>query len=338
MNLAPLRSVRLLPIVIAAAGALLLLKSVGLVTGGGYVLVGTSTARAAGGGHGQSPAPAAAAATDGAVLSDAVMQDTSPTLADGAATLQLKPDAGGHGAPAGGHEAPAGHDAPAAEAHGAPASQPAATEEGDCPAAEPDHDPNGLQGFNFVPQAADCTVDPGVNAAGDALPLITDGAGKVRPLAEAAGGAGSKEQVLERLGERREALDARDAELEMRLALVEAAERRIDARTAELKALEARINALVEQKKTAEQEQFVGIVAMYETMKPKEAAAIFNEMDMSVLLQVARQMNPRKMAPILARMNAIKARDLTAGLTLQESQPDLLAVNDLSRLPQIVGQ
>ena len=49
--------------------------------------------------------------------------------------------------------------------------------------------------------------------------------------------------------------------------------------------------------------QFAGIVAMYETMKPKDAANIFNELDMEVLLRVAKTMSPRKMAPILAEMD-----------------------------------
>ena len=45
------KSVRLLPIVILAAVALLVFKGIGLVTNGGYVLLGTTTVEAAGGGR-----------------------------------------------------------------------------------------------------------------------------------------------------------------------------------------------------------------------------------------------------------------------------------------------
>jgi len=45
-----LNRVRLLPIVVLAIAALLVLKTLGLVTHGGYVLTGVGAAQAAGGG------------------------------------------------------------------------------------------------------------------------------------------------------------------------------------------------------------------------------------------------------------------------------------------------
>ena len=79
---------------------------------------------------------------------------------------------------------------------------------------------------------------------------------------------------------------------------------------------------------------------MYETMKPKEAATLFNALDNEVLLRVARAMNPRKMAPILAKMDPMKAKTLTAGLAQEEAEPtaDTSVIEDLASLPQIVGQ
>ena len=79
---------------------------------------------------------------------------------------------------------------------------------------------------------------------------------------------------------------------------------------------------------------------MYETMKPQEAATLFNALDNDVLLRVARAMNPRKMAPILARMDPTKAKTLTAGLAREEAEPtaNVGAIEDLASLPQIVGQ
>ncbi len=44
-----MKTPRLLPVVIAATTALLLFKGIGLVTSGGYVLVGTQAAQAASG-------------------------------------------------------------------------------------------------------------------------------------------------------------------------------------------------------------------------------------------------------------------------------------------------
>ena len=66
----------------------------------------------------------------------------------------------------------------------------------------------------------------------------------------------------------------------LRLQLVEAAEAQLEERAAALAAVEARINALVDQQKAVEDGQFAAIISMYETMKPGEAAAIFNDLDM----------------------------------------------------------
>lgn len=356
-----MRSVRLLPIVIAATTALLLFKGTGLVTSGGYVLTGTGTALAEGAAQGGGGGGEGADPTMNLPL-EHTMTDDSPTLDDGAQTLPLggAEPGGGHGGAAttdgsvGGEGAAAGVE-PGAAAHGAEA--PAADAHGVavgnvvCPpteaAADAGHGAEGeaapvegnLEGFEkLATPPVDCIPDPGVNEQGDALPLIKNGAGQLVPLAELDPNASSEDALLQRLGERRDELNQRETELELRAALVEAAEKRLEERTAALQALEAKINALVEEKKTAEKQQFIGIVAMYETMKPKEAATIFDQMDISVMLQIARAMNPRKMAPILARMDPVKAKNLTAGLAVDEQPTADLSAEDLASLPQIVGQ
>src|SRR5690606_28390242 len=176
------------------------------------------------------------------------------------------------------------------------------------------------------PSTAPSPVDPNncvpipLNAAGDAIPLVKDDSGQMVPLD---GSDGSEQAINQRLAARRDELDARAAELDMRLALVEAAERRIEERTAALQALEARIDAMVDEKRTLEEAQFTSVVAMYETMKAKDAAAIFDQLDMEVLLRVARALNPRKMAPIMARMDPARAKDLTAALAVDQVEPTI---------------
>src|SRR5262249_49733086 len=117
--------------------------------------------------------------------------------------------------------------------------------------------------------------------------------------------------LIDRLGERRNELDKREAELNMRESLVAAAEQKLAEKTKQLEELQAQVNALVDQKQAAEDAGFKAIVAMYENMKPKDAAKIFDTLDLGTLLKVARAMNPRKMSPILAAMNAEPAQALT---------------------------
>jgi flagellar motility protein MotE (MotC chaperone) len=340
------KSVRLLPVVIFAALALLLFKGIGLVTNGGYVLTGPTAALAAGDtGHGE----AAAAPAEGGLPQEAVLTDTSPVLEDTAPTLATKaeaPASHGEASEAAADTSEPAHEETASEAEGHGETSSAAEAEVACPtspeaapAAEADHGDGGFTDNIGNALATGCpSVEVAVNEHGDALPLVKDGAGKIVPL-EAAEGDNSEAALLGRLSERRAELDQREADIDMRIALVEAAEKRLDQRTQDLAALEARVAALVDEKQAAEEEGFKAVVSMYEGMKPKDAAKIFNTLSMSVLLKVARAMSPRKMSPILAAMSAEPAQKLTTAMAATENTDVVVAAGEnLAELPRIVGQ
>lgn len=169
--------------------------------------------------------------------------------------------------------------------------------------------------------------------------LTLDGAGREIPLTPQDRGGSADVAIEQRLSERRAELDARAAELDMRLALVEAAERRLEERAASLAGVEARIAALVEEKQDMEDAQFAAVVAMYEAMKPRDAAGILNNLDIDVMVRIARAMNVRKMSPILAAMDPARAQQLTTRL----AAPDVVTAEaprpaGFENLPQIVGQ
>ena len=50
---------------------------------------------------------------------------------------------------------------------------------------------------------------------------------------------------------------------------------------------------------------------MYEGMKPKDAAKVFDRLEMSVLFEIASQIAPRKMSDILGLMQPEAAERLT---------------------------
>ncbi len=120
--------------------------------------------------------------------------------------------------------------------------------------------------------------------------------------------------VLERLNERRQELDARSRELEMRENLLKAAEKRLEGKVNELKDTEARISGAIQKRDEAETARFKTLVTMYENMKPKDAARIFDRLDLKILIDVASQINPRKMSDIMAQMSADAAERLTVEL------------------------
>jgi len=104
------------------------------------------------------------------------------------------------------------------------------------------------------------------------------------------------------------------ADMEMRERMLEAAEKRVDGKIAELRALEARLKQLTGMQDEQAAKQFASLVKVYETMKPKDAARIFEKLDLNVQLAVAHRMKEAKMAAILAEMNPDAAKSLTMAL------------------------
>jgi flagellar motility protein MotE (MotC chaperone) len=299
------KQVRLLPIVVFAAIALLAFKTIGLVTEGGYLFAGIAKVEAEeGGGH----EAAATGETDITLPAEPTLADDAPTLTDNAPVLQLAPETpegGGHGAP---------EESTVAAEH---AEMPAQPVEG--------HLPDEGCGTE-----AQCAADNG------GAVVVTDATGTKTDNAVSE----TEKQLLARLADRRNALDALAKELDMRASLVAAAEKRLDERTTELKAMEDRIGAMVDAQKAAEDAQFKSLVSMYETMKPQDAARIFDALDMDVLLRVGRAMNPRKMAPIMAKRTSQTAQALTVRLASADNFDTAeanVAPNDPAALPQIVG-
>ena len=128
-------------------------------------------------------------------------------------------------------------------------------------------------------------------------------------------------ELLQKLGERRRELDRRGSELERREALLSAAETRIEGRISELRVLQAEIKKMLVQRDEKEEAQFRSLVQIYSSMKPKEAARIFEELEMTVLLEVIDRMKERKSAPILAKMDPNRAKEVTIELAARHKLP-----------------
>lgn len=154
---------------------------------------------------------------------------------------------------------------------------------------------------------------------------------------------GNKEQpvspaeraILERLKARREQLDQRAREIDIRENLLKEAEKRIEAKVAEMKAVQAQISAAKAQKKQAEDARLNGLVATYENMKPKDAAKVFDHLEMPVLIQIAARIKPRNMSDILGLMTPDAAERLTVELARRADGDTSSAP---ANLPKIEGK
>lgn len=129
-------------------------------------------------------------------------------------------------------------------------------------------------------------------------------------------------EMLQSLMERRETLDLRARELDIRVNLLSAAELRIDEKIVQLKSIEATIQELLARHDDQEEKKLRSLVRIYESMKPKQAARIFEELDIDILIDVAERMNERKFAPILAQMNPERAKTVTVEIRTRRQLPE----------------
>ena len=128
-------------------------------------------------------------------------------------------------------------------------------------------------------------------------------------------------ELLQQLAIRRDNLDARANELESREALLNAAEERIDKKIVDLQNLRLTIDSLMKKFNTQQDTKLKSLVKIYENMKPKSAAAIFEQLEMDTLLEVAEHMKERKLAGIMAQLGQERAREITVELRRLRQMP-----------------
>ncbi len=135
-----------------------------------------------------------------------------------------------------------------------------------------------------------------------------------------------KMEMFSDLAKRRKDLESKEKELVMREALLKAAQTELEQKYTELTTIKTDIETLLKAQTEQEDKRITSLVKIYEGMKAKDAARIFDSLEMDVLLQVVTKMSERKTAPILAAMDPEKARNLTILLAEQNKLPDLPAL------------
>ena len=128
-------------------------------------------------------------------------------------------------------------------------------------------------------------------------------------------------EVLEQLAKRREVVEAKEKELEQRMALIEAAEKQLDTKITQLKKIKETIEQMVDRKEKEDAQKLANLVKIYSNMKPKDAARIFDDLDMEILIDIFQSMREQKSSAILAVMNPTKANALTVELAKPKKLP-----------------
>ncbi len=168
-------------------------------------------------------------------------------------------------------------------------------------------------GRNVLPSAVAAEAVPAKPERSPAPPAAQAAAPVAAAPAEPAMSE-TERALLQDLKARREALEARDKALGSRDILLKAAERGLADRLDQLAAMQAKLEALEQARRERDEANWRGLVKTYETMRPRDAAAIFNDLDQAVLMQVLDRMKEAKAAPVLAAMQPDRARAATAQL------------------------
>jgi flagellar motility protein MotE (MotC chaperone) len=154
-------------------------------------------------------------------------------------------------------------------------------------------------------------------------PLLAPAPAQAAPVASPeTPGLAERQAILEALGTRRTEVEARERAVTAREAMLVAAERRLARRVEELSALQQRLEALELSRTERDEAGWRGMVKLYEGMRPRDAARIFDDLEMPVLVQLVGRMREAKAAPVIGAMKPERARELTAALARHRAAPE----------------
>jgi len=121
----------------------------------------------------------------------------------------------------------------------------------------------------------------------------------------------SEIQILQELAERREALDLRSREIDKKALQLKVSEQEIDKRLKQMEEYEQKLKLLIKEYNEKEREKIASLVKVYASMKPKEAARIFETLDLEVTVALLKEMKPSVSSAILAQISPVKAKAIT---------------------------
>lgn len=120
--------------------------------------------------------------------------------------------------------------------------------------------------------------------------------------------------ILQNLDARRIQLETWQKDVEIKENLLTTVEKRIDEKISQIDTMKKELSDMITVYNNEQDSKIKSLVKIYENMKPRDAARIFDEVEMPVLLLVIDRMSEKKAAPILAAMDPKKAKQLTVEL------------------------
>jgi len=160
----------------------------------------------------------------------------------------------------------------------------------------------------------------GLTAAAAGLSAVAGAMAQGNP-AEGRFGTGIRQE----LAERDRAAAARQRQLDLREQAAKAAERRLGAAAAAQAATPPAAAAPPPEPETSESERLDDLAKIYQAMKPKAAAPIFEQLSLEVQVKVAGRMRERSTAQIMAAMSPKAAATLTMAIAKRQTSYTVLS-------------
>ncbi|PWC37813.1 flagellar motor switch protein [Azospirillum sp. TSO35-2] len=127
--------------------------------------------------------------------------------------------------------------------------------------------------------------------------------------------------LREAIGEQKADTASRQGRLREAEAVLTATEARVGTQIQRLNTVKREVETLMTQRSNLQQEDLRRMVAIYEAMKPRDAARILNDLETDIVVDVLDRITERRTAPILAEMADAKAREVTRLILQRRALP-----------------
>ncbi|KAA9009953.1 MotE family protein [Histidinibacterium aquaticum] len=119
------------------------------------------------------------------------------------------------------------------------------------------------------------------------------------------------DDIFEAISHERELLAVQKEEAAQRRAEIDLAREQLSIEASQLSDLKAELQEVLAQVEAAHQGDMDRLINLYRNMKPAEAAAIMNELDLEVTVTLLGAMEERDAAPILAQLAPVRAQAIS---------------------------
>ena len=170
-----------------------------------------------------------------------------------------------------------------------------------------------------LPALPNLTIIGSAQAAADAPKKQTPTVAEGNDAAEA--GCTPSEVIFAEIQSERQLLEEQKTAILEREAKLQIGRQTIEIEAQKLTVLKTKLEELLGKVEKAQNDDVDRLVNLYKSMKPKEAAAIINELDMAATVLILGTMPERDAAPILANIDPSRARAISKILIERSKLP-----------------